>query len=222
MKKIFGAAVLAVAAFMAFSLEQAQAAYCGACSYTCCRPCATEFTTQCNVVMKTCRKVVCENQQVTCYRTEVERVPVTRQCTFTKYVPERQARQVTYTVNRMVWENCQKTVNRTVRRVVWENVQKQVPYTVMVPVTEQKTRTYTVNRTVWTEVPQQITYTKMVPVTEQKTRTYTVNRMVYEQRQKEVPYTVMVPVTEQKTRTYTVNRRVWTEEIGHTSCRERV
>ena len=139
MKKIFGAAVLAVAAFMAFSLEQAQAAYCGACSYTCCRPCATEFTTQCNVVMKTCRKIVCENQQVTCYRTQVERVPVTRQCTFTKYVPERQARQVTYTVNKMVWENCQKTVNRTVRRTVWENVQKQVPYTVMVPVTEQKT-----------------------------------------------------------------------------------
>ena len=176
MKKILGAAIAAVAMFAAFSVEQANAAYCGACSYTVCRPCAQAFTTQSNVVMKTCRKIVCENQQVTCYRTQVERVPVTRQCTFTKYVPERQAREVCYTVNRVVWENCQKTVNRTVRRVVWEDVQKQVPYTVMVPVTEQKTRTYTVNKTVWTDVPQQVNYTVMVPVTEQKTRTYTVNR----------------------------------------------
>ena len=140
MKKFFSAAILAVAVLAAFSAQQAQAAYCGACSYVGVRPCACEFTTQCNTVMKTCRKVVFEKEQVVCYRNAVQKVPVTRQVTCTRYVPERQARQITYTVNRTVWENCQKTVTRTVNKVVYETVQKQVPYTVMVPVTEQKTR----------------------------------------------------------------------------------
>ena len=105
MKNLFGAALLAVVALAALSAEKAQAAYCGACSYTAVRPSACEFAAQCNTVMKTCRKVVFEKEQVVCYRNAVQKVPVTRQITCTKYVPERHARQISYTVNRTVWEN---------------------------------------------------------------------------------------------------------------------
>ena len=68
------AAILAVLA-----ASNADASYCGAARYCRCRPecCVTTCCPeQCHTVMKTCREVVYEQQQVTCYKTCCERVCV--------------------------------------------------------------------------------------------------------------------------------------------------
>lgn len=89
MKKVVGLTLMA--AFFAltsvFSGSQAQAAWCGAASYRWCRPTACDFTQQCSTVMKTCRKVVYEQEQVTCYRTVLEKVAVPQRILCTRYVP---------------------------------------------------------------------------------------------------------------------------------------
>ncbi|MBP3558513.1 MAG: hypothetical protein J6K20_12550, partial [Thermoguttaceae bacterium] len=194
MKRVVGAALLFAAALLAAPLEQAQGAWCGAASYRWCRPRACEFTTQSCTVMKTCRKVVYEQEQVVCYRTSFQKVPVTRRVLCTKYVPETRVREVQYTVCRPVWENRQKTVARTVNRTVWQNCQKQVPYTVCKPVYEQRQRQYTVCKPVWETRQKQVPYTVCKPVYEQRQRQYTVCKPVWQTCQKQVPYTVCKPV----------------------------
>ncbi|MCF0234439.1 MAG: hypothetical protein HUK22_05610, partial [Thermoguttaceae bacterium] len=189
MKRFLGATLLVAAAVLTLATE-AQAAWCGACSYRWRQPRACEFTSEVCTVMKTCRKVVFEQEQVTCYRTTFQKVPVTRRVLCTKYVPEVQMREVRYTVCRPVWQNCQKTVACTVNKTVWQNCQKQVPYTVCKPVYETRQRQYTVCKPVWETCQKQVPYTVCKPVYETRQRQYTVCKPVWETCQKQVPYTV--------------------------------
>ena len=117
MRRLFGMSVIAIAVIaMAAGVADA-GARCrratGCCVPTCCTaPAACECTT----VMQTCRQIVYDQQQVTCYRTCYE--PVTEQKTIqcVRYVPETQYRQCTYTVCRPVYETVQQEVCQTVCR----------------------------------------------------------------------------------------------------------
>ena len=77
MKKILGVAAGAVA-LAAMSAGSADACFCGAPGSTagrvaCCDTCEC-CPQQCSTVMKTCREVVYEQRQYTCYKTCYERV----------------------------------------------------------------------------------------------------------------------------------------------------
>ncbi len=165
MKRVLGALLLVVG-LVAGSAGSANAGYCGAGTYRACRPAACTFAGSYCTVMKTCQKVVYEQQQMTCYKTVYDRVPVTRRVLCTKYVPEVRQKQVAYTVCRPVWETRQKVVNYTVRKPVYETRQKQVPFTVCKPVYEQRVRNYTVNKPVWETRQKVVDFTVCKPVGE--------------------------------------------------------
>ncbi|MDO4630281.1 MAG: hypothetical protein Q4C70_13965, partial [Planctomycetia bacterium] len=167
MKNVLGLSVMSILLLAMICVSPAQARYCGA---TRCFPCVKVcpqyecVKMECHTVMKTCRKVVWERQDFTCYRNITERVCVPKTITCTKMVPETCYRDVTYTVQRPVWENCVRTENYTVRRPVWETCTKNVTYTVMRPVWECRQR--------------QVQYTVQKPVWEVRQRQYTVQKPV--------------------------------------------
>jgi len=92
MKTMYGVAAAAVLIVAAYT-NTASAAYLGAACYQK-AGCGVEVADtscqkpQCYTVMKTCRKVVYEKQQVTCYRTVRETVCETRTIDCVKYVPQ--------------------------------------------------------------------------------------------------------------------------------------
>ena len=72
MKNLLGMPLLAVA-LLTVAAQSADAAYCGAARYRCCAPsCGSAdycgVKQQCHTVMKTCKEVVYEKKQYTCYR----------------------------------------------------------------------------------------------------------------------------------------------------------
>jgi len=83
MRRLLGVPVVAVT-FLVVMANLADAR-CGTCATTC-SPC------RCSTVMKTCRQVVYEKQEVTCYRTCYEPITEEKTVTCTKYVPETQYR----------------------------------------------------------------------------------------------------------------------------------
>ena len=95
---VIAIALIALAAGVADACGRCQRANC-CCVQTCCAPqpaCAV------TTVMQTCRKIVYDQQQVTCYRTCYDAVtePKTIQCV--RYVAETQYRQCNYTVYKPV------------------------------------------------------------------------------------------------------------------------
>jgi len=101
MRTVLGVPLIAVL-LTVFTVNTADACYCGAARYLRCKPnCCVDYASckqQCYTVMKTCKQVVYEKQQYTCYKTCYERVCVPKTINCVKYVPETCYRDVTYTV----------------------------------------------------------------------------------------------------------------------------
>src|SRR5437764_9661758 len=77
MNRLLGFTLLAVV-LTACATQSAHAGYCGAASFKLCSACCEDTCTatqSCCTVMKTCKEVVYEKQQYTCYKTVCE--PVT-------------------------------------------------------------------------------------------------------------------------------------------------
>ena len=77
MRSALGVPLVAVL-LAAIAASTADASYCGAARYRRCKTaCCADYTCarqQCTTVMKTCREVVYEKQQYTCYKTCYDRV----------------------------------------------------------------------------------------------------------------------------------------------------
>ena len=99
MRTLLGMA-MAAALLTAVNATVADAAYCGAgrhcCSGSCCEAACCPQT--CCTVMRTCRQVVYDQQQITCYRTCYEPVCEQKTVDCVRYVPETRYRECTYTV----------------------------------------------------------------------------------------------------------------------------
>src|SRR5688572_26868870 len=114
--KAFRGIPILVGLYMATTVGQADASYLGAARYKSCTSCCapTEYAAckqQCHTVMKTCREVVYEQKQYTCYKTVYEKVcePKTIDCV--NYVKEVCYRDCSYTVCKPVYETHYRTVN---------------------------------------------------------------------------------------------------------------
>ena len=190
MKRVVSVTLIAAMAILLGFASEARAAWCGAASYRWCRPCAACFTEQYCTVMKTCRKVVYQQEQVTCYRTTFEKVAVPQRVLCTRYVPVVCQKQVPYTVCRPVYETRTKQIQYTVCKPVYQTCTKQVPYTVCEPVYETHQRQFTVCKPVWQTCTKQVPYTVCKPVYETRQRQYTVCKPVWQTCTKQVPYTV--------------------------------
>ena len=123
-------------------------------------------------VMRTRRRVVTEQQEVTRYRTEVSTVMEQKEVQVSRMVRDTTYQEKTYTVRRPVRETTYKTVNYTVRRPVRET--KTVMVNVRKPVTEQRTKTVTVNKRERVTETHNRTVRKTVRVPETYTKTVTV------------------------------------------------
>ena len=92
MKRLLGVSLIA-AVLLAVAASTASACYCGAARYRCWKRascCPADYAgckMQCHTVMKTCKEVVYEKRQYTCYKTCYERVCVPKTITCVKYVP---------------------------------------------------------------------------------------------------------------------------------------
>ncbi|MHC4403719.1 MAG: hypothetical protein ACYTG0_29020, partial [Planctomycetota bacterium] len=129
MRALLGLPVVAVM-LAALSADTADASYCGVAKFRRCKPvCCVDHTCckwQCHTVMKTCRQVVYEPKQFTCYKTCYQPVCVPKTITCTKYVPETHYRECKFTVCKPVWETKTRQVRYTVCKPVWETKTRQV------------------------------------------------------------------------------------------------
>lgn len=205
-------AVLAIAGLLALT-DKANACYCGAGRYAvslrhCCAPVAS----QCCTVMKTCKQVVYQQKQHTCYRTCYEPVWEQKSVTATRYVAETQYRPCVQTVCKPVYETAEREVCYTVCKPIkqmqtikvcsgrWETrtVEKCVvdPCNPCAPAVKvaQQCRVWV---PAWVE--KQVECVKYVAETVKKRIPYTVCKMVTEQRTVQVPYTVCKAVPYQTT-----------------------
>ena len=110
--------------FAALVAGPAHAGYFGAARYQSCGcaeaadyGCARQH---CHVVMRTCRRIVWEKQQYTCYKTVYETVYDERTVECVKYVRETRYRECTYTVCKPVWETRYRECTFTMCKPVWE------------------------------------------------------------------------------------------------------
>jgi hypothetical protein len=103
MKRLLGVPLIATV-LLVIAASSAEASYCGAvrhllCGRACCETgCAAPCAMQCSTVMKTCKQIVYEQQQYTCYKTCWERVCEQKVVNCVKYVPQTCYREVSYTV----------------------------------------------------------------------------------------------------------------------------
>jgi hypothetical protein len=186
-----------------------EACYCGAARRAACCDCSAPQQTC--TVMKTCQKVVYQQKQETCFRTE--------------YKPVWDFKSVTGVCN--VAETRYQENVRTFYRPVYEDTVREVPCIVMKPVKEMRTIKVcgghwetknvetcvpnpsdpctTVKATkqcrVWKPeiVDQQVECVRCVPETVMKKETYQVCKMVTDQTVDRIPYTVIVPKPYQTT-----------------------
>jgi hypothetical protein len=212
MNKLFGVAIVAVVLWAGMA-NGVEACYCGAarravCCQSCCRPVAQ----QCCTVMKTCREVVYQQKQYTCYRTCCEPVWEQKTVTAVRYVPETRYRQCVETFCRPVYETAEREVCCSVCKPVkemrtvnvcsghWET--RQVTCCVPDPCNPCAPAAKTVKQCqVWKPemVAKQVECVRYVRETVTKKVPYTVCRMVAEQRVRQVPYTVCRPEQYQTT-----------------------
>ncbi len=101
MKALLGVPLFAVI-LLVVMMDTAQAGYCGAARYRSCasaaKPRYAPCKQQCHTVMRTCKEVVYEKQNYTCYKTVYEPVCENRTINCVKYVRETKYRDCCYTV----------------------------------------------------------------------------------------------------------------------------
>ena len=95
--------LLVACVVMALGASTADAAYCGAARYRCCKPscCQGECAAckqQCCTVMQVCEEVTYEEKQVTVYDTVYEEVPEKKPVETTKFVEDKEPRIVSLPV----------------------------------------------------------------------------------------------------------------------------
>ncbi|MGQ9575821.1 MAG: hypothetical protein ACUVUC_10925 [Thermoguttaceae bacterium] len=102
---------LCLAAALAVAPSTADAGYCGAARYRCCKPahgrgdCAV-CKPQCCTLMKTCQEVTYEEKELTTYQTVFEELKQTNTIDTVKYVPETEYRIVCTTVSQSREVDC--------------------------------------------------------------------------------------------------------------------
>jgi hypothetical protein len=84
----------------------AEAGYCGANRYRCCKPACTSCQTQCCTVMKVQKEVTYEEKSMTVYDTVFEEVPVKRTVDTTKFVDDKEPRIVSMPICQTVQTPC--------------------------------------------------------------------------------------------------------------------
>ena len=222
MNRIFGfsLAVLTLC-FLPLSDSSVYAGFCGvgACDPA---PQCSDYVEHCKTITRFCRKVVYQDQQMTCYKTVYEKIPTAHKVTYCKYVPETRTKEVHYMAYKPVWETKVKTVTYNVCKPVWETKTKYVPYTVYKPQYEEKVRTWTEYKPVYETKTKHVAYTVCKPQWETRQHVYTVNKVVSEICQKTVPYTVCKAVPEKKTRTWTEYKTEFetrTKHVAYTVCK---
>jgi hypothetical protein len=212
MNKLFGVLVLAVV-FSAGIASNAQACHCGMARRACCYESTSccEAPVQYCTVMKTCREVVYQQQQHTCYRTCYDAVCEQKTVTAVRYVPETHYRQCVETYCRPVYETAEREVCYTVCQPVtemrtvrvcsghWET--QPVPTCAPAACTPCGPAAAVQTCQVWKPeiIEKQVPCTRYVPQTMTKKVPYTTCRMVTEQRTHQVPYTVCRPEQYQTT-----------------------
>lgn len=105
---------LVAAALAAWGANTADAGYCGAARYRCCKAtcgaaegaCCKQ---QCCTVMKVCEEVTYEEKQMTVYETVFEDVPEKKEVETTKFVEETEPRIVSITVRQTREVECPKS-----------------------------------------------------------------------------------------------------------------
>ena len=152
---------------LAIAASTTEAGYCGAlrhrcCKRACCEPAECTCCRQCYTVMKTCKEVVYEEREETCYKTVFEEVVEKKKVPAVKFVPVTAYRCVPCNCTQPQACGCSESANscgpvqdcgptmaakqilrkvpyETVKEVSYEKevetkriVQKQVPYTVIV------------------------------------------------------------------------------------------
>ena len=205
MRRLAGVSVIAIAVV---ALAAGTADACGRCHRAVCC-CVTQPACECTTVMQTCRKVVYEPQQVTCYKTCYEPVCEQKTVQCVRYEREVKYRQCTYTVCKPVWETVQKEVCETVCKPVaykkkiqvcsghWED--RPVTPAPCAPAACAPAACQPVQKTCRVWVPEiqekEIDCVKYVAETVRKQVSVPVCRMVAEQKTRQVPYTVCKPVS---------------------------
>ena len=156
MKLLMGA-MLAAAATLAITTETASASYCGATRHKskCCCTCQ-----ECHIVMKTCREVVYEPVEKICYDTVYEEVKETVKVPCTKYIEQTRYRMVEMDCNQPKESCCPQSGCCDVcaePEVCFqcEPCIRKMPYTVLVPVPDEKTEEIT--RVVERKIPRNVT-----------------------------------------------------------------
>ena len=150
MKNLLVVPMLAVAMAVA-SVREADAGWCGAACFNRCGSCCSAVDycgcrQQCCTVMKTCKEVVYEKQDYTCYKTVYE-TGLREQDDRLREVRRRDRyRNCEYTVCKPVWETKTKTFDYTVCKPVYETKTKDICYTVCKPVYETKTQRHLLHR----------------------------------------------------------------------------
>ncbi len=91
MKRLLGVSLLS-AVLLAIAASTASAGYCGAlrhrcCKRACCEPVECTCCQQCYTVMKTCKEVVYEEREDTCYKTVFVEVVSKKKVPAVKFVP---------------------------------------------------------------------------------------------------------------------------------------
>ena len=165
MKLLMGA-MLAAAATLTITTETASASYCGAtrhqrCKSECCCTCQ-----ECYTVMKTCREVVHEPVERICYDTVYEEVKETVKVPCTKYIEQTRYRMVEMDCSQPKESCCPRSgcgdasgcCDACAEPEVsfqCEPCIRKMPYTVLVPVPDEKTEEIT--RVVERKVPRNVT-----------------------------------------------------------------
>ena len=221
MKRLLGLSLAAstICALLLFSTS-VHAGFCGV-GISDPTPRCSDYVEHCKTMTRIARKVVYQNQQITCYKTVYEKIPTAHKVTYCQYVPETRTRNVQYTVHKPVWETKTKTVAYNVSTPHWETRTKQIPYTAYVPQYEDRVRTWIEYKPVYETRTKNVTYTVCKPQWETRQHVYTVNRVVSEVHQKTVPYTVCKAVPVQRTHTWTEYKKVYetrTKHVPYTVC----